>query len=91
MQVPYYAKINDLVDDPAFSWWYPTYLRKWKRIIYKIKYSYWKRTHKYGIQFLKSVEEDVQIDTDNNITLWQYSMDKEITNNSIVFNVKEEV
>ena len=55
----------------------------------KVKYCYWKRTHKYGIQIPKSVEEAIQIDKENRNNLWKYSTEKEMTNSSIIFDVKE--
>ena len=90
MQVAEHSKSDDLINDSSFSRWCPTYFWKLRRVISKVKSHFWKRTHKYGILVTKSVEEAVWIDNEKNNTLCWYSMDKEITNKIIVFDVKEE-
>ena len=85
MQLVDYSKVNDLINEPEFSWWCPGYLWKRRRMISNIKSCYWK-THKYGTQVPKLVEEAVRIDKDNGNTLWQDSKD----NNRITFDVREE-
>ena len=76
MQAAGYAKGNNLPIDLEFSWLWTTYLLKHRRMISKIKSRYWKRTHKYGIRFPKSVEEVVWIDKEIWNTLCKYSIDK---------------
>ena len=36
--------------DPAFAWWVPHTLKKRNRIIEKVKYKYWLKTHKFRIK-----------------------------------------
>jgi hypothetical protein len=55
VQVVEYAVVNKIAEQPAFAWWVPYVLRKRERIIQKVKTRYWKRTHKYGVELLKSV------------------------------------
>ena len=55
-----------------------------------MKSLYWKQTYDYGVCVPKSVEEAVRIYRGNGNTLWKYSIDKDMTNNSIVFNIREE-
>ena len=89
MQVVNYSRY-DLINDPSFAWWCSTYLCKCKIIISNINSRYWNGTQKYGIRFPKSVEEAVQIDKDNGETQWKESTDKDMTKNSITFDVREE-
>jgi hypothetical protein len=56
VQVAEYAVANKIAEQPAFAWWVPYILRKRERIIQKVKSRYWKRTHKYGVELLKSVK-----------------------------------
>ena len=67
-------------DEPAFAWWVPFVLKKKARIIAKIKSTYWSRTHKYGIRIPKSVREAIEIDNQNNNTLWWDALMKEMRN-----------
>jgi hypothetical protein len=46
---------------------------------------YWNRTHKYSIQVPKTVEYALRIDRDSGTDLWQKAINKEMTNNKIVF------
>jgi hypothetical protein len=59
-----YAIGNKLDKEIAFSWWVPHVMRKRERIINKLKKSktkYWHRTHKYGIELPKSIEEALKM------------------------------
>ena len=65
---------------PAFVWWTPYVIRKRDRIISKVKSSYWKKTHKFGIQLPKSIEEALELDTRNGDGLWRKATEKEYIN-----------
>ena len=71
VQVAEYAVINNLQDQPAFSWWVPYVMKKRKQIISKIKSKYWSRTHKYGIRIPKSVKEALEIDEQEGNHYWR--------------------
>jgi hypothetical protein len=74
-----YALNNKLNQEPAvFSWWSTFILRKRDRIISKVKSKYWGRTHKYGIEILKSMESAKRIDAANGNTLWQDAVQEEM-------------
>jgi hypothetical protein len=62
VQAAEYAIAVGLSDQPAFSWWVPTTLKKRKQIIAKIKSKYWIRTHKFGIKIPKNVKEALAFD-----------------------------
>ena len=61
IEVAEYAVTNQIVEEPAFKWWVPHTLRKWNRIISRVKSCYWQTTHKFGIRLPKITEEALQI------------------------------
>ena len=72
---------------PAFKWWVPYTLKKRTRIIAAVNRRYHKRTHKFGIRVLKTVEEALQIDRDNGNRMWEDALDKEMGNVRVAFNI----
>ena len=70
---------NGIQYEPAFAWWVPYVVRKQDSIINKAKTKYWQRTHKYGIRIPKSVKEAKKVDAENDDTLWQDAIAKEMT------------
>ena len=76
-----YSVANKLQDDPAFAWWVTYTLKKRIAIISKIKYKFWKKTHKYGIKIPINVKEEKPINIENEIKLWEESWVMEMTNN----------
>jgi hypothetical protein len=70
VQVVEYAVANKILEEPAFAWWAKHVLKKWDRIIHKVKSRYWARMHKYGIILPKSVEEALRIDRETGTNLW---------------------
>lgn len=85
VQLADYAVQMKLEDEPAFAWWVPYVLRKRKRIIGKLKSKYWQRTHKYGVEVPKSVQEAKRIDEKNGNTLWMDAIRLEMRNVRIAF------
>ena len=73
-----YSRDHQLHEEPAFAWWVPYTLKKQKRILSKLKSKYWQRTHKYGIELPKSVEEAYEIDDRNKNTLWRDAIEMEM-------------
>ena len=57
-----YAVANKISEDPAFVWWVLPTLRRRDRIIKKVKSRYWAKSHKFGIELPKTVEEALRID-----------------------------
>ena len=53
-------------------------MRKRKRIIEKLKTSYWKKTHKYGIEVPKDWADATRIDELNKDKLWQTAIHDEM-------------
>jgi len=75
-----YAVNNKISKEPAFAWWVPFVIRKRDRIIGKVKSKYWKRTHKYGIELPKSVDEAYRIDERTGTDFWAKAIAKEMKN-----------
>jgi hypothetical protein len=48
---------------------------------------YHKRTHKFGIEVPKSWDDCVKLDKENDNTLWQYAVRKEMKNVRIAFKI----
>ena len=85
VQVAEYCVHSWISAEPEFAWWVPYVLKKRNRIIAKVKSKYWKRTHKFGIQVTKSVQEAQRIDEQNGDTLWWDSICKEMANVRVAF------
>jgi hypothetical protein len=90
VEVAEYAIAHGLAEEPAFRWWVPYTLKKRDAIISAVNKRYAKRTHKYGIRVPKSVEEAFAIDKDNGDNRWAESIQKEMNNVRVAFNILEE-
>ena len=80
VEVAEFAKARGINDEPAFAWWVRDTLRRRDRIISKVKSRYWKRTHKYGVELPKSVEQALAIDRKTGTDLWKKAIEKEMRN-----------
>jgi hypothetical protein len=80
VEVAEYAAAKSLLDTPAFVWWAPHVLKKRTRIIADVTKRYHKRTHKFGIEVPKIWDECVGLDKENDNTLWQDALRKEMKN-----------
>ena len=85
IEVTEYVKANNLIDEPAFSWWCHHVLKTRTAIIEKVKSRYHKMTHKFGLKVPKTVDEAHQIDVENGNTLWTDSIDKEMKTVKIAY------
>jgi hypothetical protein len=85
-----YAKANNIHEEPAFNWWVPYTLHKRDRIIQKVKAKYWRTTHMFGIRVPKSVDDAIRLDETNGNTLWYDSIQKEMENVRVAFQVDNE-
>jgi hypothetical protein len=87
VEVAEYAAAKSLLYTPAFVWWAPHVLNKRTRIIATVTRHYHKRTHKFGIEVPKSWDDCVILDKDNDNTIWQDTVRKEIKNVRIAFKI----
>ena len=79
LEVADYVQGNGLEKEPAFAWWVPHTLKKRKRIISKLGTSkYWRTQEKMGITVPRSIEQAYKLDEENNNTLWQDAIAKEM-------------
>jgi Reverse transcriptase (RNA-dependent DNA polymerase) len=85
VQLAEYAIGNQIQDEPAFAWWVPHVMKKRKRILSATKSKYWLKTHKYGIEIPKSVEDARRIDAKNGDNIWWDAIMKEMKNVRIAF------
>jgi hypothetical protein len=87
VEVAEYAVAKSLLDAPTFVWWAPHVLKKRSIIIADVKNLYHKRNHKFGIEVPKSCDDSVRLDKENDNTLWQDAVRKEMKNVRILFKI----
>ena len=79
LEVADYVQGHGLLTEPAFAWWVPHSLKKRERIISKLGMSkYWRTQEKMGITVPRSIEQAYKLDEENNNTLWQDAVAKEM-------------
>ncbi len=86
-----YAVAHNIEKEPAFNWWVSYTLKKRDRIISKVKSKYWRTTHMFGIRVPKTVDEALRLDEENGNTFWYDSIQKEMANVRIAFEVDNDV
>jgi hypothetical protein len=89
-QVAEYAVTNKIAEQQAFAWWVPYILRKRERIIQKVESRYWKRTHKYGVERLKSVKQALAIYKSTGTIFWKDVIKKEMKNILLAFEFQDD-
>jgi hypothetical protein len=87
VEVAEYAAAKSLLETPAFVWWAPHVIKKRSRIITAVTKPYHKRTHKFGIKVPKNWDECVILGKENDNTLWQDTVRKEMKNFRIAFKI----
>ena len=90
IQLAEYAVEAGIDDEPAFAWWTKQTLRKRDRIIKSVQHRMIKRDIKFGIRIPRSVKEALEFDNDNGNNLWQASIDKELKNVKVAFELLSE-
>jgi hypothetical protein len=80
VEVDEYDAAKSFLDSPVFVWWASHVLKKRIRIISAVTKRYHKRTHKLGIEVPKSWDDCVRLDKENDNTLWQDAVRKEMKN-----------
>ena len=90
LQVAEFAFAVQIADEPAFNWWVSWVLKKQDRIISQAmcrSARYHKRTHKFGIELPKTVEEAYAIDRATGATFWPDAIGKEMKNVCVAFEI----
>ena len=73
--------------EPAFVWWLPYTLRKQEETLSAVKSRIRKATHTHGIDIPTSLEHAYAIDTQNGDSFWKNTIDKEMHNVGVVFEI----
>jgi hypothetical protein len=87
VEVAEYDATKRLLNKPDFIWWAPHVLQKRTRIIAAVIKRYHKRTHKFVIEVPKSWDDCVKLDKENDNTLGQDAVSKEMKNVRIAFKI----
>ena len=82
-----YVVSNNIEYEPSFKWWVKDVLLKRYQIILKVKAAYWRATHNFGIQVPKTVCESYKIYQKKGTTFWKKSIEKEMDNFRVAFEV----
>jgi hypothetical protein len=71
VEVTQYAMDNRLLEEPAFAWWAPHYLKKTHRLIKLSKSRCIRKGYKFGIRLPNSIKEALALDRENGNRLWE--------------------
>jgi hypothetical protein len=86
----YDTKDNNLIEEPAFAWWAPHYLKKLHRLIKLSKSRHIRKGFKFGIRIPNSIAEALAFDCENGSTLWEDAIKKESGGVRTAFEIKED-
>jgi hypothetical protein len=87
VEVDEYAATKILLNTPEFIWWDPYVLQKRTVSIAAVTKHYNKRTQKFGIEVPKSWDDCLKLDKENDNTLWQDAVSKEMKNVIVAFKI----
>ena len=90
VQTAEFAVTQGIDHKPAFNWWVKHVLKKRDRTIASVRIwqtRYLTKSHKFGIDLLKTVEEALTLDAKNGITSWADATSKEMENVRVAFEV----
>jgi hypothetical protein len=87
VEVSEYAAAKIFLDAHDVVWWAPHVLKKRSRISAYVTKRYHQCTHNFGIEVPKSWYDCVILDKENDNTLWQDAVRKEMKNVRIAFKI----
>eukprot|EP00536_Pseudo-nitzschia_multiseries_P017224 jgi/Psemu1/49913/gm1.49913_g len=91
VQLAEYAVNNKLEKLPASRWWVHKILRREERILKAAKSAkYWLKSHKYGVEFPRSITQALAIDKKTGTDHWERAINKEMTNNMAAFEFSDD-
>ena len=73
------------MNEPAFAWWAPFALKKRDRIIAAVNKRHFKKSHKFGIELPKTVEQALAINRRTGTTHWKDATNKEMKDVAVAF------
>jgi hypothetical protein len=85
-----YAKGNELLFEPAFTWWASRTLRRRDMILKAMKKRYHRTSQKFGIELPKTVKRALEIDKETGTTFWKDAIKKEMKTVSVAFNILDD-
>ena len=93
MEMAEFAVAQKIDREPAFNWWVPHILKKREAIIKLVKS--WKtgilrKSHKFGIEILASVEHALRLDAQNGNTYWADAIAAEMKEVRVVVQIMSE-
>jgi hypothetical protein len=86
-EVANYAIAQGIKHEPDFVWWASPTIKRRNRIIAEVTTRYHKRTHMFGIEIPKTLDDCIRIDKENGNTLWQDAIQKEMSTVRIAFKI----
>ena len=89
VDVAEFAKAVGIDDEPFFQWWVPYTLRKRDRIVSAVNARVKRVTHKYGVEIPRTITEALAIDEKQKDTYWRDTIDKEMGNLKVAFDILE--
>ena len=90
LEVAEYAQRSGIIQEPAFAWWCPHVIRKRDRVIKQVQHRMIKKNLKFGAKVPRSLKEALTFDQENGNTLWVDSIEKELKNVRVAFDLLEE-
>ena len=87
IEVAKYAMEKEIDGEPAFSWWVPHVMKKMEKIVSAVNNRVVRKTHKFGVEIPRSVEEALRLDSINNNSYWRNAIVKEMKNVRTAFRV----
>jgi Reverse transcriptase (RNA-dependent DNA polymerase) len=85
VEIAEYAVARKIAEEPAFSWWVPYTLKKKARIVAAVNKRYMLRTHKFGVEVPKTVQEALKLDATTNTSFWRDAIALEVKNVDVAF------
>eukprot|EP00957_Ditylum_brightwellii_P090169 6867744-Ditylum_brightwellii.AAC.2 len=90
LEVAEYATACGIANEPAFIYWVPYTLRHCNRIILGVNVCIQSATHKYGVEIPCTIEEALKLDKLNSNAFWCDTINKEIENLQVAFDILPE-
>ncbi len=90
IEVADYAIQNKIGDEPAFSWWVYKVSKKRDRLVKMVRHRLIKRGIKFGVNIPRTVKEALEFDKMNGNDLWEKSINKELKNVKVAFELLDE-
>jgi hypothetical protein len=87
VEVAEYVAVKSFLDASTFLWWDPHVLKKRSISIADVTNRYHNSNHKFGIEVPKSWDDCVRLDKENDNTLCQDAVRKEMNNVRIAFKI----